>query len=293
MSDDTQDSAPKNVGFAPLSPQSSRTMLRHHVETGQAIPGISEKSAGKLPMNLPSAHEDDDSLDDSRALTLSSYGRRSDRNDRDRRDYRDDDEVETLPDRFDSRGQPLSGSGASSSRPGRSRSGFTSRRGDFEYRNPKRDDGWNIRGQWGVAGTDDSDVERIANGMKGALDGFGSGSSKLPGIFGLIGGVLEGLSAFNSSRQLEDGYGPDDRRDGRSDDRNRDRQHHHYASSDDDRKRKRRNTYDTAQGVEGQSRRRDRRRRSSSAGRFTDGYFFDHDGYDGQEGRKRRRSWAS
>ncbi|EPE05350.1 hypothetical protein F503_02089 [Ophiostoma piceae UAMH 11346] len=285
ISDDSQDSAPKNVGFAPLSPQSSRTMLRHHVETGQAPPGMSEKVAGKLPMALLSP---DTEHDDSRALILSSHRRHSDRKTRDHRDG--DADVEDIPARFDSHGRPLSGSGAGSSRSSRNRSSHTSRRGDFEYKSPKHDDGWQVRGQWGIAGTDGTDVERVATGIESAIDGFGSGSSKLPGIFGIIGGVIGGLSALNNGRQIE--YGTDDDRKKDKKEKEKETQHH-YASSDDDRKRKRRNTYDTAKGAEGRSRRRDRRQRSSSARRFTDGYFFDHDGYDGQEARKRRRSWAS
>ena len=180
----------------------------------------------------------------------------------------------------------------SSSRPSRTRSSHTFRRGDFEYKNPKHDDGWHVRGEWGVAGTDGVDVERIANGMTSALDGFGSGSSKLPGIFGLVGGVIEGLAALGNGRQIEDG--PDDDKKGdKNEDKKERKPQHRYASSDDDRKRKRRSTYDTGRGEEGRTRRRDRRQRSSSARQYTDGYFFDRDGYDGQETRKRRRSWAS
>ncbi|KIH87965.1 hypothetical protein SPBR_04573 [Sporothrix brasiliensis 5110] len=237
----------KTVGFAPLSPQSSRTLRRHHAE-------------------VPHSH---------------------------RRPADDDDAVEELPDRFDSQGRLLGGHSVGNS----SRFGPSSRHGDFEYRNPDgRPDGWHARGQWGIISNNhEGGVDTLADAVRGILDGIGaassgSGRSGQPGLLGLVGGVLEGLSHGHeggSSQALAD------RDDERSDD-------------DDGKKRKRRNTYagkgardsnqdgDSARDGHRNDRHRERDRdRATNLEYLGNGFAFDRDGYDGNDARKRRRSWAN
>lgn len=78
-----------------------------------------------------------------------------------------------LPDRFDSQGRPLGANGRSVPR-------WTSRQGTFERR-PHSAGGWRMQGNWGVAGTDDEEVERLAKDVRGALDGG------WVGVLGLVG----------------------------------------------------------------------------------------------------------
>ncbi|KAF4448549.1 hypothetical protein FALBO_16785, partial [Fusarium albosuccineum] len=108
-----------------------------------------------------------------------------------------DDVVEILPDRFDRNGKPLDDRSSS-------RRGWTSRRGDFEYR-PKHKGDWDVKGAWQVGGTDSESVERIVRGVTGALGGKG-------GWLGLLGTVLGGLQQAESSNAIEDGRDDDDRR---------------------------------------------------------------------------------
>ncbi|KAL1910224.1 hypothetical protein Sste5344_003839 [Sporothrix stenoceras] len=283
--------AAKAVGFAPLSPQSSRTLRRHHAEIGEHPTDKSsstdkdkDKVKGKsrqLPSPSPSP-------------TAAVHSRRQ--------QAEDDDAIEELPDRFDSHGRPLDGRSIGGSANSRTR-GMTSRHGDFEFRNPDgRPDGWHVRGQWGVASSDPNGgggVDKIADSVRSILDGVGGASSGggggHPGILGIIGGVLEGLSHHDEGdarRDLGDG---DDRRDDRQ------------SGDDDGKKRKRRNTY---AGKDGRGRNRDSGRdrdrhregdrddrghddRATSVDYLDGGYVFDRDGYDGNDARKRRRSWAS
>lgn len=103
----------------------------------------------------------------------------------------DEEEViEMLPDRFDAQGRPLDGS-LPISRRGGSGPQWHSRRGDFEYRSPRGASGINMRGEWGVAGTDIEAVERIVQNVTGVLEGRGSWLGLVRGI--LSGSLLEGL----------------------------------------------------------------------------------------------------
>ncbi|UZP36343.1 hypothetical protein NXS19_004159 [Fusarium pseudograminearum] len=112
-----------------------------------------------------------------------------------------DEAVEDLPDRFDKQGKPLD------ERSTRSR-GWTSRRGDFEYK-PKRRNDMDIKGAWQVAGTDGEAVEQIVRGVTGALEGKG-------GWLGILGNVLGGLQQPDQREAIDDG---------RSDERRRRRRH--------------------------------------------------------------------
>lgn len=106
------------------------------------------------------------------------------------------EEIEVLPDRFDSHGRPVDGSGP------RQRGGWTERRGDFAYRSP-RPGGAQIRGTWGVAGTDPEHVERMVRDMSGML--AGEMPRGMGGWLGLAGRLLGGVMAPGAIGQAEEG----------------------------------------------------------------------------------------
>lgn len=89
-----------------------------------------------------------------------------------------DDDVEILPDRFDSQGRPLDSRSMSHGPSPR----FTTRHGEFERR-PRRPGDWGVRGAWQVGGTDPEAVERMVRGMTDVIDGR-------RGWMGLLGDVL-------------------------------------------------------------------------------------------------------
>ncbi|KAK4121333.1 hypothetical protein N657DRAFT_682980 [Parathielavia appendiculata] len=279
---------PKSVVFIPLSPKSSATLRRHH-----------EEHASKSETeDIPSESDDDGDEDRDKGLSAdkepgstSSRRRRrksdpsSDRalappvlRSRDNRDTAssfseppetDDEEViEMLPDRFDAQGRPLDdGSEPSSSYSSR---GWHSRRGDFEYRSPRGSTdkgGLNMRGEWGVAGTDAEVVERVVQRVTGVLEGRGS-------WWGLIGGILSGSLLHSGSATADEGGGGGE---GQGTRRISDRLVRDQKTSRDDndedwgRRRRRRE--------EGSSRHADDRRRDD----------YDDDRYDEERKRRRRR----
>lgn len=75
-----------------------------------------------------------------------------------------EEDVEELPDRFDSDGQPLDGRGHGNGQR------WTSRSGEFERR-PRRPGDWDVRGAWHIGGTDDVQVDRLARHFTEALEG--------------------------------------------------------------------------------------------------------------------------
>lgn len=189
---------PSHVKWVPLSPQSSRTLLRHRKEHAGSQ---SEADASDL--------ENDN---DSQLVQPSKTRRRrrksdpsSDRPVVSRRkaatsDHSspDGEEVtEVLPDRFDPAGRPLDARGARTPK-------WTTRQGDFEYRNPKPA-GWNMRGEWGVAGTDPDAVESIVRDFQGVL----SGGQGVGGLLGLAGRLLGGglLGQNEEGHQHDEGGG--------------------------------------------------------------------------------------
>lgn len=89
--------------------------------------------------------------------------------------------IEVLPDRFDSQGRPLVRQPWEAAP---RRKGWHSRRGDFVYRGRDSD----VRGLWGVAGTDGEAVDRIVRDLVGAVEGEGGGGRG--GWLGLVGGLL-------------------------------------------------------------------------------------------------------
>lgn len=100
-----------------------------------------------------------------------------------------EEEIEVLPDRFDDQGRPLSGE----SRRGGGNGEWIQRRGDFEYRSP-RPDGAQVRGAWGVAGTDADQIDRIVRDVSGVLASEGPPRG-VGGWLGLAGRVLGGALA--------------------------------------------------------------------------------------------------
>lgn len=106
----------------------------------------------------------------------------------------EEDVIEVLPDRFDAQGRPLDGRSRSVV-PGR----LHSRRGEFEYRPPRPGGGGlNVRGQWGVAGTDERQVERIVRKVTGVVEGRES-------VLGLLGGLLSGKLLEDDSGEESSG----------------------------------------------------------------------------------------
>jgi hypothetical protein len=165
----------------------------------------------------------------------------------------EEDVIEVLPDRFDASGRPLDPRDRASVAGGGPSSGRMLphvRRGDFVYRSPRGASGWNVRGQWGVAGTDPEAVERIVRNVTGAIDHGRSG------WLGLLGGLLSGSASGRQGRITEgadrgrdedDGGGPSSSSGRRKGRHARARSYDEYAGSggaydsgDDDRKRRRR-----------------------------------------------------
>lgn len=121
----------------------------------------------------------------------STSRRQHDRGGSDRSDS--EDEIEVLPDRFDRHGRPMDGPAAGG--PSRQQQrGWTSRRGDFEYRSPRGSSGTHVRGTWGVAGTDPEQVERMVRDVTGLIGGEGVPRG-VGGWLGLAGKLLGGVMA--------------------------------------------------------------------------------------------------
>lgn len=96
-------------------------------------------------------------------------------------------DVEYLPDRFDSRGRPLSTSGLDA--------GWTERNGQFRRR-PRNKGDWDVSGLWHIGGTDKEVVERVAGGVRDVIDGRTS-------LLGFVGGMMGGLEDGSSGRRNE------------------------------------------------------------------------------------------
>lgn len=217
---------PKSVVFIPLSPKSSRTLKEHHREMANKDEDEDEpdrRAESDRDDVEPATRAVDDSETDGSSgggggqlVPSSGYylahprSRRlsdpsSDRRRRPRRTARsytpdsdEEDVIEVLPDRFDAQGRPLDGRSRSVVAPG---GRLHSRRGEFEYRPPRPGGGGlNVRGQWGVAGTDERQVERIVRKVTGVVEGRES-------VLGLLGGLLSGklLEDSDSSGEGDEG----------------------------------------------------------------------------------------
>lgn len=104
-------------------------------------------------------------------------------------------DVEYLPDRFDSRGRPLS-----AAEPG---AGWTTRNGQFR-RKPRHASDWDVGGMWHVGGTDKEMVERMAENLRDVVDGRMS-------WLGLMSSMMDGLEDGRGRKRPVRGS----RRDGR------------------------------------------------------------------------------
>ena len=174
----------KSVVFIPLSPKSSATLRRHREEHTKSD---TEDVAGD---------SDDGKNNNSKAAEPNHPPRR--RRASDTEDDEEEEVIEMLPDRFDAQGRPLDG-------PASSRSSSHRRGGEFEYRSPRGAEGTNVRGAWGVAGTDAETVERIVRDVTGVLEGRGSWMGLIGGI--LSGSLLKGPAGGSSSNGGGDGGG--------------------------------------------------------------------------------------
>ncbi|OAR00100.1 hypothetical protein LLEC1_04406 [Akanthomyces lecanii] len=179
--------AAKSVSFIPMSPKSSHTMEMHRRQQEQAVAGDA------------SSQEDDGIAVDSERRGAPHRRSSDTTHDRPRgrgsHEFSSEEEVEDLPDRFDSQGRSLDGRSASHHR-------WTSRSGTFQ-REPQRADDWDIRGAWHVGGTNNEAVERLAHGVTNALDGRGSWMQVIGEV--LAGGALgANPNAQEQQPRLED-----------------------------------------------------------------------------------------
>lgn len=200
--------------FGPLSPQSSRTLLRLRETRSRSRDNVDRDTGGDDDEPRRDILIADDHDADS-AAAPAVVSRRRFRKRRRNSDpssnrplvtrHRDglvesarssaspsegEDEIEVLPDRFDSQGQPLYDGHQ------RRRSGeWTERHGDFAYRSSTRGAPQVVRGSWGVAGTDPEHVERVMRDVSGVLMSAGEMPRGLGGWLGLAGRLLEGVVA--------------------------------------------------------------------------------------------------
>jgi hypothetical protein len=197
-------SVPKSVVFIPLSPTSSRTLQKHHQKMAEKKTSDTDEDEEEDYFGRPTRDSDAVSSS-SQQLIPRSPGPHDPSRPRSRRlsdpshnrgrpytpDDSEEDVVELLPDRFDAQGTPLD-------RPPIPR--MFSREGDFVYRSPPRGrgkgEGWNVAGKWGVAGTDDKQVNKIVRRVTEVVEGRGS-------VLGLLGGILSG-SLLESGGETED-----------------------------------------------------------------------------------------
>jgi hypothetical protein len=98
-----------------------------------------------------------------------------------------EEDIEELPDRFDSDGRPID-----DRNPGDGPR-WTSRSGEFQRR-PRRPGDWDVRGAWHVGGTDDIQVDRLARSFTEALDGRRS-------WLGVIGEALGGSGLLGQPQE--------------------------------------------------------------------------------------------
>lgn len=210
---------PSHVQWVPLSPQSSQTLLRHRAtksrenvddeggvedDNDSAIVPVRRRFRKRRRNSDPSANRP-------------VVGRhRNELPESDRSDSASGDEVEVLPDRFDTTGRPIDPNAPSSSKNARARGGWTERHGDFEYRSP-RPGGTQARGMWSVGGTDPDQVERMMQDVTGIIgDGPPKGVGGWLGLAGrLIGSGILGAHGLPGSHDDEHDSGEDNNGGGR------------------------------------------------------------------------------
>ncbi|KAF6801185.1 hypothetical protein CMUS01_15482 [Colletotrichum musicola] len=169
-------SASKSVTFIPLSPQSSQTLRRHHLEQEEHATEEAEKekeppslSEEQLATLRPVLNRRRSYSDPSSSRSLGARRNRGGES-----PLNSDSEVENLPDRFDSQGRPLGSTGA-----------MRWRQGMFEYQ-PRSGNGWHSSGAWAVGGTHGDAVQRIASDIEGIVTGQTSWKSLLKDVVGVV-----------------------------------------------------------------------------------------------------------
>jgi hypothetical protein len=189
-------SSSKRVYFIPLSPKSSRTLALHHQEV-EAHKADSEDEISPMPSDEEDLSSPTTSLIPVRNRRLSDPSsnrplisrRTSDNNFSPSSSDAEEDAVEYLPDRFDEQGRSLDRRGLGPPK-------LHSRKGEFVGKRG----GWDVAGQWGVAGTDDVAVDKIVEKVTQVVEGRGS-------LLGLLGGIISGSllePPVEEERRLED-----------------------------------------------------------------------------------------
>lgn len=159
----------KSVSFSPMSPKSAQTMQMHRRQQLQSGTGDDESQISEDDEAEP--HQQ---VTHRRRASDTSHDRTRGRGRTDSNS--DSDDVELLPNRFDSHGTPLD---SHSNEDGH----WTNRSGDF-WRQPQRPGDWDVRGAWQVGGTDAESVNRLAQGVTNALDGRGSWMNVIGEVLG-------------------------------------------------------------------------------------------------------------
>ncbi|KAF1730078.1 hypothetical protein CRV24_009535 [Beauveria bassiana] len=142
-----------------MSPKSTQTMVMHRRQQEEAANGdalTQEEYSAPGNQDGRVAHQ--------RRSSDTTHDRGGDRG----RSHESDseEEIQNLPDRFDSEGRRLDRRSVSHDR-------WTSRSGAFR-RQSQRPGNFNVQGAWHVGGTNKEAVERLAHGVTNALDGRGS-----------------------------------------------------------------------------------------------------------------------
>lgn len=182
---ETNRNSPK-VHFRPLSPESSRTLQRHRIETNEIpSPAVNDENTSRH-------HQDSRRSKDPHPRTRSFSESASDRLALTRRDLHprgisphssdEDDDVVDLPDRFDPSGRPLNPRDRPSLH--RSRSSYS----EFEYR-PQHPGDLSLHGAWAAfSAGENPDVARLVQTVSGLLQ-------NQRGFLGTLGHLLQdGLS---------------------------------------------------------------------------------------------------
>ncbi|KAI3396907.1 hypothetical protein diail_11520 [Diaporthe ilicicola] len=209
---------PSHVQWVPLSPQSSQTLLRHratksreNVDDDGGVADDNDSALVPAPRRFRKRRRNSDPSANRPAVER----HRNELPESDRSDSASEEEVEVLPDRFDTSGRPIDPNAPSSSRSARVRGGWTERRGDFEYRSP-RPGGTQARGMWSVGGTDADQVERMMQDVTGIIgDGPPKGVGGWLGLAGrLLGSGILGAHGLPGSHDEEHDSVEDDYRRG-------------------------------------------------------------------------------
>lgn len=197
-----QHSSSKSVAFT-LSPQSSQTLRLHRsaheqqaeeeARKEEEVPALSEEQLATL---RPVLNRRRSSSDPPSSKSVSRRRKREIET-----PPESEDEVEVLPDRFDTQGRPVGGGGTSGA--------MRWRQGAFESR-PRNGKGLHSSGAWAVGGTDGDVVQKIASDIEGVISGQSSWKSLLKDVVGAVQEVQHGGDSRRIENSDDDDY--DDRR---------------------------------------------------------------------------------